>query len=307
MRKFLTSIFILAASTLAMANEPITFILPNSVGSATDVMAREVARQLQQNHKQQVIVLNVPGIDQVPGLKKFQSLKTPALIFGGTTMLVFAPILHPHNVDISDIEVLGMLGTGPSIWVVNPKSKIKTAQDLVQAIRSNQTLNIGSDYISNRINPLAIVNHYASTNIIVVPYKAATQTLIDVMSGLLDVGVIPLNPSLLSAITNKQVRAIANTSHQDIQLEGLSIPTLTHFTESPQWAGAVFVSKNQKIPLPQGIEEKLSAILESEEFHQVVRNFKFYPGTGNKNKAQKIVTQYREQLQQIDLRTIDQR
>lgn len=300
MAKLLISLLLSAVTSLALAVEPVTFILPNSPGSATDTLGRTVARLMEEKYNQPTVAENHPGADQVIGLNRFLNLQKPGLIFGGTTMHVFAPVLNPKAADTSDIEVLGVLGQGPNVWFVNPKLKITTAQELVNAIKNNRKLNIGSDYLSNRVNAFSMVEYYKSSNINVVPYKTGSQVIIDVVSGNLDIGVLPATPALIGQAESGQVIIVANTSDHPLKVGNDTIPSIVPHTKAPQWVTALFVSTNKNIPLPAGFEANLAAVLNSEEFKKATDKIGFYNGTSNKAAAQKLVARYQEQLKKLN-------
>ena len=184
-----------ALPSLAVAqqfpSQPIKLIVPFSAGGPTDALARQVARQLQANLGQPVLVENVLGAAGQIALEK--ATKSPAdgstIVISANTIQAIAPHLGKLPYDtIRGFTPLGGLAGFPYALTVGAKSPINSVQELVaRAKAAPGAVSSGSAGVGTgtemTINLLAQV---ANVNFNQVTYKGSAPVMQDLMGGHID-------------------------------------------------------------------------------------------------------------------------
>jgi tripartite-type tricarboxylate transporter receptor subunit TctC len=198
------------------APSSIRFIVPGSVGTGADLMGRYMAREVESALKTPVVVENKSGAGGVIGTD-FVAKAAP----DGATILITSanhyvlPWIYknlpfdPQN----DFAPVASFGSSTLAVVVAPDSPYKSIEDvLAQAKAHEDTLSYssaGSGTLSHISG--ALLNAMAGTRMQHLPYKNASQGLIDVSSGAVTLGFLGMAPAM-PLIKAGRVKAIAVTS-----------------------------------------------------------------------------------------------
>src|SRR5687768_3354103 len=120
-------------------------IVTAEVGGGSDFTARQIAQGLSGSLGQQVIVENRPS-GFIPGeiVSRAQPDGYTLLLFN--TILWTAPLIQKAPYDpVKDFSPVALIGSTPSVLVVNPSLPVKSVADLVALARSKPgELNYGS-------------------------------------------------------------------------------------------------------------------------------------------------------------------
>ncbi len=172
----------LAVSTVAHAQQYPTKTIRLIVGynptGATDVQARILAEKLSQAFGQQVVVENRPGASGMIGAQQVVRAAPD-----GYTLLVAGAPEVAFNVALfktmaydpkTDLAPISLLSVAPVVLVSNPKSGMKTLQDVLKAARGGTSLFYGSVGIGTP-NHIAgeLLNSVANVKLSHVPFAGA--------------------------------------------------------------------------------------------------------------------------------------
>jgi len=176
---------------------PIKVIVSFPPGGATDVVARVLAQRLSERLKQPVIVENRPGAGGAIGTE-FTAKAAP----DGYTLTFTANnhVIRPHlskelRFDpMKDFTFVAMVGNLPSAFIVNPKLPVTTIAQFVEYARARPgKLTYGSWGVGS--SPHVRIEMFKAENkidLLHVPFQGAAPALTAVMSGEVDMMMIPL-------------------------------------------------------------------------------------------------------------------
>ncbi len=200
-RAFATSA-LLAVSMLAQAQtwpgQTIKIIVPFTPGTGMDTIARTVSPKLSERLGQPVVVQNTPGASGNIGADNVAKA-TPdgyTLLMGANTMLMASQLYKnvPFN-PVDDFSSVSMAAFGTLMLVANPKTGIKSMQDLIdQAKAKPGSVVYGSPGIGTP-HHMAMELFKSKTQLFMlhVPYKGTAGYVTDLLAGELMVGFLPVH------------------------------------------------------------------------------------------------------------------
>lgn len=189
----------------------IKYVVPFATGGLTDTMARIVAQKLADAWKVPVTVENKAGGNGQIGAE--QVAKGPA---DGSQLLAIT-LTHAANVALfpnapysftKDLRPVALLAASPMMVVVPTESPIKSFKDLM-ALSKTKTLTAGSS--GNGSPPhlvMALFNDLNQTKMHHTPYRGGAPSMVDLVSGQLDV-VFSNLPESMSHLKAGKLRALA--------------------------------------------------------------------------------------------------
>ncbi|HEV7822265.1 MAG TPA: tripartite tricarboxylate transporter substrate binding protein, partial [Burkholderiales bacterium] len=211
--------------------KPVRLIVPVAPGGATDIIARAVGQRLTAGWNQAVLVDNRPGAGSNIGFEV--ASKAPA---DGYTVLLAQPAF---TVNVSlysklaydplrDFAPVTLAVTGANVLVVHPAVPARTLKELIALARARPgQLSYASS--GNGTTPHLsgeLFKSMAGIDIVHVPYRGASQSVIDLIGGHVDMAFVSLS-SVLPQLTAKKLRGLATTSAQRTAL----MPDLPTFAE----------------------------------------------------------------------------
>jgi tripartite-type tricarboxylate transporter receptor subunit TctC len=200
------------AFTTPAAAEPIKIVVPFAAGGPVDQLARVLANGLGPKLGEEVIVDDRGGAGGAIACE-FVARANPdgkTVLLASLGAFVIGPILKaPANYDpVKSFEPVMLVGSVPSLIVVNPKSGIATLSDLIAKAKQRQ-LNYGSAGPGTTMNvALEMLNKAAGVKITHVPYRGAAPAITDLLGGHIDTLNADL-PVLLPLVKAGKVKALA--------------------------------------------------------------------------------------------------
>jgi tripartite-type tricarboxylate transporter receptor subunit TctC len=201
----------------------IRLIVPFPAGSSTDVVGRMMAQKLGARLGQQIVVENRAGASGNIGVdavaKSAPDGYTIGLVTGSTHSLAPALGLALPYDPIKDFKPVAMIGDQPYALIVSPVMKVNSVAELIARAKERPgTINYGS------AGP-ASVAHLAgslfanSTGIDInhVPYKTSAQSVVDLITGRLDMQFSTIAPTL-SNVRSGQLLALATTGTKRVRV-----------------------------------------------------------------------------------------
>ena len=222
-RTFATVAAAAASAALAPAwaqdkwpSKPITYVVPFPAGGTTDILARLIAQKLGPALGTTIIVDNKGGAGGSVG-SEVASRAAP----DGYTILGGTISSHAINVSlypkigydpVKSFEPITLIGTNPTVLVVNQASPYKTLADVIAAAKAKKPLNSASagSGTSQHLS-LELLKSKAGVDITHIPYKGSSPAIQDVIAGQVDMmfdTTVVAGPHIESG----KVRALAVTS-----------------------------------------------------------------------------------------------
>jgi tripartite-type tricarboxylate transporter receptor subunit TctC len=242
----------------------IKMVVPFAAGSASDAIARIVAEKLgSQLGGNRILVDNRPGAGGNIGTAA--TAKAPpdgyTLLFSTSGPLAVNKSLYPNLPydPEQDFEPISLVATLPNVLVVNPQIPASTTTEFIKYVKERpdqitySSIGIGS---SQHLAGVLFENA-TGTRMRHVPYRAAGQFVVDLMSG--DVPVsFQLIPNVISQLKSGKIKAIAVMAKQRSKTLP-DIPTMAEQgmpdLESAAWFG---------ILVPRGAPQSMIDLLHRE-------------------------------------------
>ncbi|MDX3907811.1 MAG: tripartite tricarboxylate transporter substrate binding protein [Pigmentiphaga sp.] len=198
--------------------EPVRVIVPYAPGGATDIIGRVFAQALGTHFKQTFYVENRPGGGQVIGTDFVAraAKNGNTLLFGTVTHAINATLVPKLPYDsLKDFAPVSVLATSPMVCVVPASLKIRSLREFVDAAKAQPNKFSYASSGAGSPGQLAAeaVKHAAGISVVHIPYKGASQTTADLMSGrvqFLCVSPIPI----MAQIKDGSLIALAVTSNE---------------------------------------------------------------------------------------------
>jgi len=250
-----------AAPTDDYTGKPITLVVPNPVGGATDQLARIFAEELSKRLKQTIIVSNIGGGSGAIGAKRVLHALPDGqtLLFGTTSDMVVTPITNSAaGYRPADFTPVAMIAKTPMALVARVGLKINTVDELVRHARHvPKTLTLGfTGGASLQALAAAAFTTAARIDLVAVPYRGGAQIITDLLGGQIDLaitalpGVLDLTRKgdlvMLGILSDARSPAAPDvpTVNESVAIEGVTVEI---------WAGLAGPPK-----LPQGIVERIN-------------------------------------------------
>lgn len=197
-RDFLLAAVLIGLGTSAQAQEkyptrPIRLLVPFPAGGPVDVMGRLIGQKLSSTLGQQVIIENRPGAGSTLAARAAASADADGytLLVASAASLAIGPALY-NNIGYdpaTSFAPIALVSSVPYVMIAGPSVAAKTLPDLVAYAKTNPgRLNIG---VPNGAPPHMIAAWFRSvtaTDVVIVPYKGASNVITDLMGGQIDLG-----------------------------------------------------------------------------------------------------------------------
>ncbi len=235
-------------SNFAMANShPVRFILPLSVGSGVDTIARSASQALSEAlNGRSVVVDNQPGAGGVIGTQAIVRA-TPdgnTLGFVSNNHVIFPNVVKDLGFDpVEDITPISIVCTSPLLVMVRPGLPVENLKDLEKLLKENpDQYNFGSSG-NGTILHLAAEQFLKSSGAksMHIPYRGTGPLVTAVLAGQVDWAVIAL-PAIAGLLEAGSLKAVATATRERLE----SVPDLPTGVEQGYpdyvvegWVGAV--------------------------------------------------------------------
>lgn len=198
-RRFLQVVSAGAASTAlpvlaAWPDKPVKIVVTFPAGGASDIVARTLAEQLAGKLGQAFVVDNRPGAGgSVGGLAVTQAAADGyTLMLSNSTPISIGPFAlekQPYD-PVEGFTHIALIGTAPCVVMANPKTGLKTINDLEAMAKKSGRLDFGSG------GPASIGHIYGElmkkelrVNMVHVPYRGGAPMTTDLIAGVVPVGI----------------------------------------------------------------------------------------------------------------------
>jgi tripartite-type tricarboxylate transporter receptor subunit TctC len=175
-------------------SRPIKLLVPFPAGGPVDVMARLVAQQVSSTIGQQVVIENRAGAGSTLAAKAVATAEPDGytLLVGSAAALAIGPTLYPNaGYDpAKSFAPIAFVSSVPYVMITRPQATARTIRDVIAQAKANPgKLNFG---VPNGAPPhmlAAWFRNATATDIVIVPYRGASNVVIDLIGGQIDLGI----------------------------------------------------------------------------------------------------------------------
>jgi tripartite-type tricarboxylate transporter receptor subunit TctC len=252
-----------AASAMAQTYpaQPIKVLIGFGAGSAADVLARLVGKQMEVNLGQPIVVENRPGNSSMIAAEAV--MRAPAdgyTLFMATVANTLNPAETKSNFNLGrDLAPITLLGTVPNVLVAHPSVPANNLQELIALAKSKpETLTFGSSgYATASYMAAELFNAKAGTQIVMVPYQGGSnQALSDLLSGRITL-MFNVAATLAPHVEAGKLKAFAVAQPKRASIMP-DVPTLNE-AGMPGYDAGIWIGLLAPAGTPPAIIEKLSA------------------------------------------------
>src|SRR5690242_16933866 len=215
----ITSVQAQEASSVAWPSKPIRLIAPFPPASTADVIGRVFGQKMSQRLGQPVVVDNRVGASGNLGADAIAKAAPDGYTIGIVTSSTHAVAVSlssklPYD-PLKDFTPITMLANSPYVLVLYPGVPAKDVKELVALAKTKPgELNYGSAGPASLAHLAgALFANLTDTRLTHVPYKSSAQSVIDLISGRLEMQFATIAPTLANIRAN-QLRALAVTGRK---------------------------------------------------------------------------------------------
>ncbi len=275
-------------------SRPIRMVIPFPPGGSNDILGRFLAQKMTDRLGQQVLADNRAGADGIIGAE-LASRSTP----DGHTILIIStsytqnPAIHKMPFDAAKALIaISQIATGAISFYVAPNSPITNIKELVALARSKPEAVRYATSGAGGVNHFAgeLFNSMAGVKMGHVPYKGGGPSMLDVMSGRVEVGLGTVIQAL-PLIRSGKLRVIAvTTAKRSIALS--DVPTIAESGVAGYDAGVYWgVLGPAGIPRPivNQLNREIGTILQDPETIKRLQNEAAEPVVSTPEAFQKLI------------------
>jgi tripartite-type tricarboxylate transporter receptor subunit TctC len=207
----------IAGTKLAVAQtypeHPIKIVIGFGPGSAADILARLVGKEMEASLGQPIVVENRPGNSSM--LAAETVARAPAdgyTLFMATIANTLNPAETKSNFNLGrDLAPIVLLGMVPNVLAANPSVPANNLQELIALAKSKpESLSFGSSgYATASYMAAELFNAKAGTKILIVPYQGgSSQAVSDLLSGRITL-MFNVAPTLAPQVEAGKLKAFA--------------------------------------------------------------------------------------------------
>jgi tripartite-type tricarboxylate transporter receptor subunit TctC len=243
-------------------SQPVRIIVGFGPGSAADILARLVGKQMEVTLGQPVVVENRPGNSSMIAAETVA--RAPAdgyTLFMATIANTLNPAEMKSNFNLGrDLAPIALLGRVPNVLVANPSVPANNLKELIVLAKTKpDSLTFGSSGFATASHMAAeLFNEKAGTKILTVPYQGGSnQAVSDLLSGRITL-MFNVAATLAPHVEAGKLKAFAVAQSKRASIMP-DVPTLAEAGMTGYDAG-IWIGLLAPAGTPPAIIEKLSAV-----------------------------------------------
>jgi tripartite-type tricarboxylate transporter receptor subunit TctC len=188
----------LAGQAQTWPTQAVKIVVPFTPGTGMDTIARTLQPHLARSLGQAVVVQNTPGASGNIGADLVAKAAPDGhtVLLGANTMLIASQLYPKVPFDpLTDFAPVSMTAWGTLMLVANPKTGIKSMQDLIaQAKARPGRINYGSPGVGTPHHmAMELFKHQAGIFLLHVPYRGTAGYVQDLLGGEIMTGFLPVH------------------------------------------------------------------------------------------------------------------
>jgi tripartite-type tricarboxylate transporter receptor subunit TctC len=250
-------------ASAAFPDRPLRYVMGSAAGGGPDVASRVIMAELSRQTGQQVIVENRPGASGVLGMEVIARATPDGYTLGHgniNTMAINRSVLGklPYDPD-RDLQAVVLMYNSPNLLAVTLTLPVKTVQELIDYAKKNpDKLTFASTGSGSSVHVgMELFKLMTGTQMVHVPYKAATVAITDLTAGRVQLMADNIQ-SIGSHVKAGRLRGLAVTSGRRVPAFS-DLPTVAEAGvpgfDVSAWAGAI---------VPAGVPKSIIARLNAE-------------------------------------------
>lgn len=261
-------------------------IVPFSAGATADTLGRLVARGMQDELGQTVIVDNRTGGGSTIGASAVARSAPDGytlLLGSGSTHTVAPVVIKNMQYDpVKDFAPIALIGTTSYVLVVNPNLPFHTLQDLIVYAKAHpQKVSFGSTGLGGAVHLATVMLESASgAQFLHIPYRGGAPAIADLLAGQIDFTLSTAENA--SMVTSGKLRALAVLGPNRLK----ALPDVPTCIEAgvpncsfPVW-NAVFAPARTPQPVLAKLIKSVQHALALPQTQERLRDLGYEPGTG---------------------------
>ncbi len=240
--------------------QPIKVIVGFGPGSAADILARLVGKQMEVSLRQPIVVENRPGNSSMIAAEAVARASADGYtLFMATIANTLNPAETKSNFNLGrDLAPIALLGIVPNVLVAHPSVPANNLQELIALAKSKpESLTFGSSgYATASYMAAELFNDNAGTKILSVPYQGGSnQAVSDLLSGRITL-MFNVAPTLAPHVEAGKLKAFAVAQSKRASIMP-DVPTLAEAGMTGFDAG-IWIGLLAPAGTPPAIIDKLS-------------------------------------------------
>ena len=248
------------AAAQSFPGQPIKIVIGFGPGSAADILARLLGKQMEAKLGQPIVVENRPGNSSMLAAEAVgRATPDGYTLFMATIANTLNPAQTNSNFNLGkDLAPIALLGVVPNVLVVHPSVPAGNLKELIALAKSKpDSLTFGSSGNGTASHMAAeLFNQKAGTKIVVAPYQGGSnQAVTDLLAGRITL-MFNVAATLAPHVEAGSLKAIAVAQSQRAAIMP-NVPTLAEAGMAGYDAG-IWIGLLAPAGTPPAIIEKLS-------------------------------------------------
>jgi len=235
-------------------NKPVKIVVPFTAGSLVDVLGRAIGEELQSSLKQSFIIENKAGASTLLAAKAV-AVAAPdgyTLMVPTVTTLSLGPQLmaNPGFDPLKDLTPIARLGVTNFFLVVNPTFPARNMKDWIEVVRKNpgKYSYASSGNGSPQHIFMELLKKQLALNITHIPYKGSNTSMVDLLSGQVDMSFIDGTLAIPHLKTNKLYALGTSMAKRTVLVP--SVPPIAETVPGFDWSGWIAFAGPPNMPGP---------------------------------------------------------
>ena len=235
-------------------NKPVKIVVPFTAGSLVDVLGRAIGEELQSSLKQSFIIENKAGASTLLAAKAV-AVAAPdgyTLMVPTVTTLSLGPQLmaNPGFDPLKDLTPIARLGVTNFFLVTNPAFPARNMKDWIEVVRKNpgKYSYASSGNGSPQHIFMELLKKQLGLNITHIPYKGSNTSMVDLLSGQVDMSFIDGTLAIPHLKTNKLYAMGTSMAKRTVLVP--SVPPIAETVPGFDWSGWIAFAGPPNMPAP---------------------------------------------------------
>lgn len=293
----------MAQNTAAWPNKPIHFVTPYPPGGSSDVITRFIGDGVSRVLGQPVVIENKPGAAATMGTD--YASRQPAdgytFLVAPTAAVALAPyLLKTVKYSYQSFEPVAKLASSYGLITARKDAPFSDYKGMLAYAKANPgKLTFATNGVGSIVHMTAVQLHNETgAQLTHIPYKGASESIIDLIGGRID---LMYDPATAPRVKAGDLKGLATTSGiRNPELP--NIPTLQEqgFGDGSSFSWfAIFAPKGTPQPIVQRMADAVRQVLDAPEVKKQLQLSALYPNYENPATFAKSLKRDSELLQKV--------